>query len=149
MSAAIQQSEQKYIQSVGRGKRPIIADTPHVFSVSSEIEIPVPTDFQILFKLYDKHKAFMDKYLPNATALGSLNKAVQEIKEAQEEIAKSIRMDYDLEKEFADVILCIFSAIDKSSIDIKRVLAAAYAKIEINEKREWVWDPISETYQHK
>jgi hypothetical protein len=83
------------------------------------------------------------KTFTEATPSGSLEKAKEEIKEIEEDIANDINNPV----EYADAIMCIFDVAGRRGISAKEVMKAYEEKIEINTNRTWTKNPDN-SYSH-
>jgi len=86
-----------------------------------------------IIKLEEKRLKWSKETFTEATPLGSLEKAKEEIQEIETDIKNNIKNPY----EYADAIMCIFDVAGRFGITAKEVMIAYELKIDINTKRTW------------
>lgn len=98
-------------------------------------------------ELATQHIEFGKKIYPNSTVESCFIHAKKEMDEVLKELYDD-QPDYvSLLEEFADVFLCIISAVGKAGFTPSQLVEAIAAKIEVNQKREWKQNPDG-TYSH-
>ena len=73
------------------------------------------------------------KTFTEATPMGSLEKAKEEIREIEDDITKNIKNPV----EYADAIMCIFDVAARMGISAEEIMIAYEEKLAINIKRTW------------
>src|SRR4051812_47870137 len=96
-----------------------------------------------LIELEHDRMKWASKTFPEATALSSLEKLKEEIKEIQLDISRGIKRP----EEYADAIMCLFDSAKRHGITPEEIQESYAKKIEINKNRKWVKNPDN-TYSH-
>lgn len=96
-----------------------------------------------IIELEEKRLKWSLETFTEATPNGSLEKAKEEIKEIEQDIANGILNPY----EYADAIMCIFDVAGRMGISAREVMIAYELKVDINAKRTWKKNPDN-SYSH-
>lgn len=103
----------------------------------------VKKEIMDIIKLEKKRLEWSLRTFTEATPNGSLEKAKEEIKEIEYNLAHKIKDPV----EYADAIMCIFDVAGREGISAEEVMIAYEKKIEINTKRTWIKNPDN-SYSH-
>lgn len=96
-----------------------------------------------LLELENERLAWSLKTFPEATAISSLRKAEEEIKEIEEDINNGICNPI----EYADALMALLDSAGRNGIRTIEILIAFQEKLKINKKRKWIKNPDN-TYSH-
>jgi hypothetical protein len=83
------------------------------------------------------------KTFPEATAISSLRKLEEEIKEIESDINSGKKVP----EEYADALMCLFDSAGRHGISVNEIICAFALKLIINKNREWIKNPDN-TYSH-
>ena|ERR1044072_1691099 len=90
------------------------------------------------------------KTFPEATAMSSLEKLKQEIKEVEDEYALDLPEFFkqgELAEEYSDCLMCIFDSAGRAGITVTQIRDAFEKKLEKNKARKWQKNDDN-TYSH-
>jgi hypothetical protein len=96
-----------------------------------------------ILKLEEERMEWSFKTFPEATAISSLRKLEEEIKEIENNIIEGKK---DTE-EYADALMCLFDSAGRFGISPEEIFQAFQNKLETNKKRVWKKNPDN-TYSH-
>jgi hypothetical protein len=83
------------------------------------------------------------KTFPEATAISSLRKLEEEIKEIEADILEGKKVP----EEYADALMCLFDSAGRHGISVHEIISAFAIKLIKNKNRKWVKNPDN-TYSH-
>lgn len=103
------------------------------------------TEWKDIVQLENERMAWSRKVFPEATAISSLRKLEEEIKEIEKDINEGKR----LPEEYADALMCLFDSAGRQPIPIlpQEIIEAFSVKLEKNKNRDWVKN-ADNTYSH-
>jgi phosphoribosyl-ATP pyrophosphohydrolase len=89
------------------------------------------------------------KMFPEATALSSLKKLLEEVSEVEFELicCEHIENKKNLATEYADVLMCLFDSAGRAGISPDTIFSAFEKKLEVNKNRVWKKNSDN-TYSH-
>lgn len=76
------------------------------------------------------------KTFPEATAISSLRKLEEELKEVEEELNQPSSFGH-LAEEYADCLMCIFDSAGRAGVTLEMIRQSYEIKLEKNKKRVW------------
>ena len=82
-----------------------------------------------------------------ATALSSLQKLKEEIKEVELSLSFHPNNIADLHEEYADCLMCLFDSAGRAGVTPNQIFEAFRLKLKKNQERKWVKNQ-NNTYSH-